>query len=236
MRREADGGRLEMEASRVALVGGRIVGACLANAGPDGLARVGATAVLAEARRRGVGGRMVSEVVRALEGGGARHITLEVARENRAAVALYESLGFEAGRGLRILSGRRSDLRCGPVPAARIEREVALEALAGLHPEVPAFQRRGCFVGSFREGVICHGVRREGVVVGVVMQRGRAVLDYGARPADDDVVAALAWAAGGFAWVQRLINVVEDDPVGDCLLRIGFTVESEAMEMVRVGP
>jgi len=237
LRREADGGRLDMACSLVAVAGGALVGASLTNRHPCGRARVGATGVVPGARRRGVGRRMVGDVLRLLDVAGARFVTLEVAPDNVAAIALYEDLGFVAGRSLRVLASRRSDLRAGAVKAERVTHAEALDAMVRLHEEEPAYQRRRFYVETFRDGIICHGVRGgDGGLVGVVMQRGRAVLDYGARPVDDEVVRALAMAAAEATWAQRLINVVSDDPVGDALVRVGFSVESDAVEMVRVRP
>lgn len=53
-----------------------------------------AIATLAEARRRGVGRRLLDELVGAARAAGGVRVTLEVARSNTAAQALYESAGF----------------------------------------------------------------------------------------------------------------------------------------------
>jgi ribosomal-protein-alanine N-acetyltransferase len=53
-----------------------------------------ALATLPEARRQGVARRLLAELVAAARAAGARRVTLEVARGNAAARALYESAGF----------------------------------------------------------------------------------------------------------------------------------------------
>jgi ribosomal-protein-alanine N-acetyltransferase len=53
-----------------------------------------ALATLPEARRRGVGRRLLDELCTWARGAGAHRVTLEVARSNSAARALYESCGF----------------------------------------------------------------------------------------------------------------------------------------------
>lgn len=53
-----------------------------------------AIATWPEARRRGVGRRLLAEVVSATRTAGGARVTLEVARGNTAALALYESAGF----------------------------------------------------------------------------------------------------------------------------------------------
>lgn len=195
--------------------------------------------MIPEARRRGVALSVVRDVVDRLEAAGATRITLEVAPENRAARALYRGLGFVDGRWLRVLVTRRSNLSSPPgaTEAERVGLAEAVQAMERLHPETPAYQRQPFYVGSFGSSLAVHGVRGPGGdLVGVVLQRGRAVLDYAAHSADPAVLSALAWAASEIAWEQRLINVVDDDPVGDALLGLGFRVESRAIEMVRQRP
>lgn len=53
-----------------------------------------AIATWPEVQRRGVGRRLLAEVVRAARAAGGARVTLEVARGNAAARALYESAGF----------------------------------------------------------------------------------------------------------------------------------------------
>jgi [ribosomal protein S18]-alanine N-acetyltransferase len=53
-----------------------------------------ALATLPAARRRGVARRLLSELIAAARAAGAERVTLEVARGNSAARALYASFGF----------------------------------------------------------------------------------------------------------------------------------------------
>jgi ribosomal-protein-alanine N-acetyltransferase len=53
-----------------------------------------AVASLPEARRRGVGRTLLANVVAWTRSAGGARVTLEVARNNAAARALYESAGF----------------------------------------------------------------------------------------------------------------------------------------------
>ena len=233
--REVESGRASRSLSPVAFEGERVVGACLVNVGPSGLARVGPTGVIVSARGTGVGRALVETAVSGLESVGARRVTLEVAKDNERAQRLYQSVGFARGRGLRVLLGRRASLSPPRAASAqRIRREIGLQAAQALHPEVPAFQRRAFYIESFDAGVLSYGVYgTEGELVGVLLQRGRDLLDIAVSPPEPDVVAALVWAASDVSWVQRVINVTSDDPVGRVLVEIGFEVESEAWEMVR---
>lgn len=54
-----------------------------------------ALATWPDARRRGVGRRLLAEVVSATRAAGGARVTLEVARGNGAALALYEGAGFQ---------------------------------------------------------------------------------------------------------------------------------------------
>ena len=65
-------------------------------AGPE--AELLTLAVRPEARRAGVGGRLMARFLEACQGGGAEEVFLEVADGNTAAIALYRRVGFvEAG-------------------------------------------------------------------------------------------------------------------------------------------
>ena len=236
LHRELASGRADPERSVVALQSGRVAGACRDDLGADGWGGIGPTGVVPTARRRGIGQAIVSAAVAAMEGIGVTRIGLEVATDNTEAQRLYVRLGFLPARGLRVLTARRSDLAASPrAPVERIGRSDALAALARLHPELPAFQRRVAYLRGFTEGLVGHAVFQDGEVVGCVLQRGRAVLDMAAVPPDPAVLAGLAWAASDVSWELRLINVTDDDRVGDGLERLGFKVESRALEMVR-GP
>lgn len=52
-------------------------------------------AVLPFARRRGVAGGLIEQLIEAARGRGAERVLLEVAADNAAAIGLYESSGFE---------------------------------------------------------------------------------------------------------------------------------------------
>ncbi len=74
-----------------------------------------ALATWPEARRRGVGRRLLAEVVSAARAAGAARVTLEVARGNVAALGLYESAGF------RCFHVRRSYYRSSGEDALELE-------------------------------------------------------------------------------------------------------------------
>ena len=53
-------------------------------------------AVLPFARRRGIAGNLLEQLIEAARGRGAERMLLEVAADNEAAIGLYASYGFEA--------------------------------------------------------------------------------------------------------------------------------------------
>lgn len=57
-------------------------------------AQLGNLAVAPDARRRGLGRRLVRTALEAARSAGAEHVTLEVRESNRAALALYRGMGF----------------------------------------------------------------------------------------------------------------------------------------------
>ena len=94
---------------------GYIVAWCVADEG-----EIANVAVTAEARGRGVGAALLDAALRALAGGGAASVHLEVRDSNRAARALYATRGFEE-------VGRRRGYYRRPVEDALVLRRL-LEA------------------------------------------------------------------------------------------------------------
>ncbi|MEM9595129.1 MAG: N-acetyltransferase [Acidobacteriota bacterium] len=90
---------LDLALSRVALVDGR-PGGILFTAVRGWRCRIAAMGVVAEARRRGVGRRLMEGAIDACRGAGMRRMVLEVIEQNGPAVGLYRSLGFEVERRL----------------------------------------------------------------------------------------------------------------------------------------
>jgi ribosomal-protein-alanine N-acetyltransferase len=79
-------------------------------------------AVRPEARRHGIGRRLVAEFLRISAGRGAETALLEVAADNAAAIALYRAAGF-AGTGRR--RGYYTGAAAAPVDALILSRPLA---------------------------------------------------------------------------------------------------------------
>lgn len=75
-------------------------------------------AVLAFARRRGVAGGLLEQLVEAASGHGAERMLLEVAADNTAATGLYETYGFTT-------ISRRNGYYPGGMDALVMEKELA---------------------------------------------------------------------------------------------------------------
>jgi ribosomal protein S18 acetylase RimI-like enzyme len=89
----------DLAASRVYLVEGEVAGLGLVNR--RGLrCRIGALGVAAGQRGRGVGSRMMRDVIGGARSRGDREVVLEVIEGNAPAVGLYRTLGFETARRL----------------------------------------------------------------------------------------------------------------------------------------
>ena len=89
------------EAFFAAVADGRVVGVCGLNIDPyltdRHVGRVRHLYVLAESRRRGIGRRLVAEVIAAARG---RFDRLRLRTESEAAARFYEALGFRPCRGV----------------------------------------------------------------------------------------------------------------------------------------
>jgi ribosomal-protein-alanine acetyltransferase len=77
-----------------------------------------AVGVLPEARRQGLGRRLLEHVIEAVRASGGRRVLLEVARSNTAARRLYEGAGF------RLLDVRRGYYRATGDDALVMERSL----------------------------------------------------------------------------------------------------------------
>lgn len=76
--------------------------------------------VAPDQRRRGIGQRLMAEMLKACRGAGALVLRLEVAVDNDAAIAFYKLLGFRE-------SGRIPGFYMGRLDALTMERELAAD-------------------------------------------------------------------------------------------------------------
>lgn len=136
---------IDLNASRVALGDGETAGlGLIARRGFD--CRLAAMAIAPRFRSKGVGRRLIQELVGDAAGRGERRMVLEVIEQNEPAVRLYESAGFQR---VRRLVGFNGEALRGQTDPNLIEcdlREAAL-AITTHAPHLP-WQISGWTVGQ----------------------------------------------------------------------------------------
>ncbi len=90
---------IDLSLSRVAFLDDRAVGVIYVSVRGWGC-RIAGMGVIADARRRGVGRRLMTAAIARTRASGFRSMTLEVIEQNTPAVALYRGLGFRSSRRL----------------------------------------------------------------------------------------------------------------------------------------
>lgn len=232
---------IRLEASQAALYGGEVVGTGLLGVrGRRGW--IGGLGVVPAHRRCGLGRRLMEALLDAGRALGLESVQLEVITRNAPAKALYDALGFETRRELRVLtcaepSAHTPPERLAPGLTFSVEKPArllpALERLAAVPrpwqrelaaqeiilPELKAVAARG-------EG---------GEIVGVCLYRDdgfrRDVTDLAAdEPRTGRALAAyLLWQSPGHA--VSYLNVPQDDPLLPELLQLGFQTSLSQYEM-----
>jgi ribosomal protein S18 acetylase RimI-like enzyme len=225
-RRMAELFDFDLDASRVALRGGRPVG--LVNLGVRGDAGwVGGMGVVPEARREGVGELLMHAAHEAARALGVRAVWLEVIDSNAPASALYGKLGYEHVRDLEVwhLDDARAGRAGREVPAGE-----AHDRVRALRRAAEPWQRADVVVertagAEPRRGFVTDG----GAALVRVTEQGAAVEQIAAR----DVGAAreLLRSALETARPVRLTNVPAGDPVSDAFRELGGGLDLRQREL-----
>lgn len=153
---------------------------------------IGGLGVVPEARRRGLGRRLLEAVLEVAP----RTVTLEVLEQNEPAIRLYESLGFEQARILEVWS----------LPAQEAV-EARTVAPAPLGQRGLPWQRE--------DASLPEGYERLEVDGGAMLLRGSTVLQLEAR--DEDAAAALLSRGSALHYV----NIPAGDVATRALRRLG---------------
>lgn len=226
---------IDMTASQVALLAGEPVGmGMLALRGQR--AWIGGVGVLPSHRGHGIGRGVMEALLGAGRDGGAQHVQLEVIRQNTAARALYDSLGFRQARVLHVAEGFArarvpgykfqqvsvtdalrffERFRAAPNPWQR--ERVALERLAPNLSAWVAIEQdtiQAYALGVFRVDVIRY------VDVACAPGQGRAL-----RALVGELHRQNPLAAGS------IINIAEDDPAWAVLFTLGYKPYLSQFEM-----
>lgn len=239
----------DFDASRVALEGGAPVAlAMLARRGEEGW--IGGMGVVAAARGRGLGARVMEAVLDAAARRGVTRVWLEVLVQNAWAIRVYERLGFRTTRRLEVherpASAAPAEPPAGGPPAARLDPAECLAHHAALHAAERLPWQRGLPVQRrLAASLEAFGVRDAAGPVAAVLVRpvaGRAaILDVGlaARAPDGALASALRAALAAHApATASLLNLEAGHPAGGALRALGFEVRHAQHEMcftVRAG-
>jgi ribosomal protein S18 acetylase RimI-like enzyme len=215
----------DLELSRVAVRGDAPVGiVALAVRGDEGW--IGGLGVVPEERRGGIGRVLMEAVLEGAVVAGVREVMLEVLESNRAAIALYERLGFETTRLLEVwtLAGGSggSEATVADVGAAH----AWIRANRG-HRE--PWQRSDASVANMEGRPEALMLGNEGAVLYRSAGEALTVLQLAART--PEAAAALLNGLRARGTAVRFVNVPEDDVASTALRGLGGRLEVRQLEM-----
>ncbi len=212
---------IDLEVSRVVIDGPPVSFALIGRRGNTGW--VGGLGTVPGHRRHGHGQRVLAAALAAAQASGCREMWLEVIDINRAAIALYERLGFETVREVTVWSLTGNG---GRVPAARaVEGADAHAWIVGNRVSREPWQRADASVAHLRAA----GVALEGLVLApgsdmaaaVLFRRDPEVVNVLQIAALDERSAADALVATAAGNALRLSNAPEGEPIARALDRLG---------------
>jgi len=217
-----DGTDIDLDCSQVAIEDRPAAVALIARRGAAGW--VGGMGTAPSYRRRGLGERALVAALEAVHRRGCGEVWLEVIDNNRAAIALYEKLGFDLVREVVVwsLPARRD----GVPPSLPVEPEAA-QAWIAAHRESPEpWQRADDSVAKMRaRGAAVRGlmVRRGGEVAAAAVFRDDAdpVATLQIAAVDDGAAGDALLAAAGPDRGLRLSNAPVDEAPARALARLG---------------
>jgi ribosomal protein S18 acetylase RimI-like enzyme len=214
---------LDLDAGRIAFRDDTPVG--LVNLGIRGeRGWIGGLGVVAEARRQGLGRRLMEAVHEEARTRGIRQITLEVIEGNDAAFSLYEDLGYETTRRLEIGS---LDAEPGSGLAHEHPWEEARSRIRELRAAAEPWQRDDDTLRHYED---LRGVCTEtGAAVFRVTGEGRVVV---MQFAGDEAAARTVLESLRAAGPVSLFNVPEDDSTLGVLASLGGRIALRQREML----
>ncbi|MEX0277025.1 MAG: GNAT family N-acetyltransferase [Ruegeria sp.] len=118
-----------------------------------------------EWRRRGLNEQIAQRVISGLKGQGASVLSLEVFRDNQAAVALYEKIGFVVKRKLDLYEIPPSTLE--PLPGVDTASWSDVSEMLQTHRDwQPSWLYENESLSAIQDDLDCHCIRSQGQIVG----------------------------------------------------------------------
>jgi GNAT superfamily N-acetyltransferase len=196
----------------------------------------GGFGVVPSRRGRGLGRRLMAALLESARAAGVRRLTLEVLRENAAALRLYEAAGLRVVRDLLVLDrGATPGVGRAARAADQLEDSEAAELLphfARLHALAPAWQRDLPSLLAARTRGLRLGPRERPRAY-ALLARGRDGKTHLSDLAAEDEDAARELSAGlaRLADAFRVVNEPAPSPFVAPLLELGFEESARQYEM-----
>jgi GNAT superfamily N-acetyltransferase len=209
-----------LDASQIAALDGRDVG--LANlAVRDDEAWVGGVGVIPAARRKGIGEALMHALHDQARTLGVRRVWLEVIEQNESAYRLYEKLGYAVARTVEVWSLAHDASATGVV--TDVDVGIARARLQQLRSQREPWQRA--------DGTLDHlddlrAIWTDGSAAVFRMAGANVSLLQVAGEAAEELLLALRSEGS-----VHLLNLPEDDPVGEALRALGADVVVRQREM-----
>lgn len=229
---------IDLEASKVAWVGGELVGVGLLGR-RDTRGWIGGLGVASEHRRQGIGRQLMQALLSTAQEIGLTQVQLEVIDDNVAAINLYRDLGFEITRLLHVLQCVQLPQVDVTVPVKSTTVEQALPYYDALHTVPNPWQRQRPALESLAPHLKAWlaGERDEpdAYAIGRSAGRGISLMDVGMREGEGATLRAL------LAYIQRqqpgapvqLANLPEDDPAWPVMSTLRYEISMSQFEMLR---
>jgi ribosomal protein S18 acetylase RimI-like enzyme len=219
--RQISDGYISPDASWMALHEGSAVGGIFGATRADKRARIHSMAVAPAHRRRGAGRQLLAAFLRGMDAAGIGAVHLEVIETNGAARALYESAGFARVRALRCLRSSRHE----GGPTAVVPAELAGPPASYAAREAPLHR-------DFIALAAMPNVKFHRLPSGAwSAHRGTVLLAAEGWSDREELNALLSAISPGAA--LKMIDVPEDDRLGEALAGLGWSSYTQQLEMVR---
>jgi len=232
---------LDRAASRLLRVGGEAVAVAMLGL-RRGTGWIGGMGVAPDFRGRGLGERIMQEVLASARRQGVRRVLLEVLEQNAPAIRLYERLGFARTRDLEVWTFPAPAFEDGGPALEPVPVDEAHAFVREHRPAPEPWQRADGTLAALREdGAPFEGVlaNRGGRTVGAMIARstgGRAGVFQlatlpGEVPGTTRALLASLRQDGAAESIVRWLNLPADDPAAEVVRSLGATREAGQHEM-----